>query len=143
MKKKHGKEPNDKKAQTEDKVRKFDPKIKKKDPEKLIREKQEIIEPKNKEKIIKGALEEYYNTEELKPYQAELIKLQRHLENTGKKIVILFDGRDASGKGGTMRRITRYMNEKRYRVVVLGKPSAQQKTELQIKRYIEHFPRAG
>jgi polyphosphate kinase 2 len=58
-------------------------------------------------------------------------------------MVILFDGRDASGKGGTIRRVTRYMNEKRYRVVALGKPSEHQKTELHIKRYIEHFPRAG
>jgi len=79
----------------------------------------------------------------LKPYQAELIKLQRHLEKTKKKMVILFDGRDASGKGGTIRRITRYMNEKRYRVVALGKPSDHQKTELHIKRYVEQFPHAG
>jgi polyphosphate kinase 2 len=69
--------------------------------------------------------------------------MQRHLERTAKKMVILFDGRDASGKGGTIRRVTRYMNEKRYHVVALGKPSDQQKTELHIKRYIEHFPYAG
>ncbi len=101
--------------------------------------------PKKKEKgdLSKRALQKYYEGEELKPYQGELIKLQRHLENTGKKMVVLFDGRDASGKGGTIRRITRYMNEKRYRAVALGKPSEQQKTELHIKRYIEHFPRAG
>jgi polyphosphate kinase 2 len=88
-------------------------------------------------------MDKYYRSEELKPYQAELIKLQRHLEKTGKKMVILFDGRDASGKGGTIRRIIRYMNTKRYRVIALGKPSQQQKTELHIKRYIEHFPHAG
>jgi polyphosphate kinase 2 len=58
-------------------------------------------------------------------------------------MVILFDGRDASGKGGTIRRMTRYMNEKRYHAVSLGKPNEQQKTELHIKRYIEHFPHAG
>jgi polyphosphate kinase 2 len=58
-------------------------------------------------------------------------------------MIILFDGRDASGKGGTIRRVTRYMNEKHYRVVALGKPSRSQKTELHIKRYIEHFPHAG
>jgi len=57
--------------------------------------------------------------------------------------VILFDGRDASGKGGTIRRVTRFMNEKRYHVVALGKPNEYQKTELHIKRYIEHFPYAG
>ncbi len=58
-------------------------------------------------------------------------------------MVILFDGRDASGKGGTIRKITRYMNTKKYRVVALGKPSEEQRTELHIKRYIEHFPHAG
>ena len=58
-------------------------------------------------------------------------------------MVILFDGRDASGKGGTIRRVTRYMNEKRYHVVALGKPNEIQKTELHIKRYIQHFPYAG
>jgi len=96
-----------------------------------------------RDEIIKEALEKHYCSEELKPYQAELIKLQHHLEMTGKKMVILFDGRDASGKGGTIRRIIRYMNTKRYRVVALGKPSEQQKTELHIKRYIENFPHAG
>lgn len=102
-----------------------------------------VLEKKDKNEIIRMNLENYYNSEELKPYQAELIKMQRHLERTKKKMVILFDGRDASGKGGTIRRVTRYMNEKRYRVVALGKPSEHQKTELHIKRYIEHFPRAG
>jgi len=98
---------------------------------------------KGKDEIIKGALEKYYNSTDLKPYQAELIKMQRHLGKTGKKMVILVDGRDASGKGGTIRRIVRYMNEKKYRVVALGKPTAHQKTELHIKRYIENFPGAG
>jgi polyphosphate kinase 2 len=103
----------------------------------------DVLKKNNRTEIIQSSLEKYYNKKELEPYQAELIKMQRHLENTQKKMVILFDGRDASGKGGTIRRVTRYMNEKRYRVVALGKPSAQQKTELHIKRYIEHFPRAG
>lgn len=95
------------------------------------------------EEIVKASLLKYYHAEELKPYQAELIKMQYHLERTGKKMIILFDGRDASGKGGTIRRITRYMNEKRYRVTALGKPNDTQKTELHIKRYVEQFPHAG
>jgi polyphosphate kinase 2 len=101
------------------------------------------LKKKQKEKIIRAALLKYQQGEELKPYQAELIKLQQHLEKTGHKMIILFDGRDASGKGGTIRRVTRYMNEKHYRVIALGKPSNQQRTELHIKRYIEKFPRAG
>jgi polyphosphate kinase 2 len=112
-------------------------------PDKRFRKIMKILKKKDKEEIVQAILENFYNAEELKPYQAELIKMQQHLERTQKKMVILFDGRDASGKGGTIRRVTRYMNEKRYRVVALGKPSEQQKTELHIKRYIEHFPRAG
>jgi polyphosphate kinase 2 len=112
-------------------------------PDKRFRKILKVLKKKDKEEIVQAVLEKFYNSEELKPYQAELIKMQRHLERTAKKMVILFDGRDASGKGGTIRRVTRYMNEKRYRVVALGKPSEHQKTELHIKRYIEHFPRAG
>lgn len=102
-----------------------------------------ILQERQKEEIVKSALIKYFKAEELKTYQAELIKMQEHLERTGKKMIILFDGRDASGKGGTIRRVTRYMNEKHYRVVALGKPNPVQQTELHMKRYIEQFPRAG
>jgi polyphosphate kinase 2 len=79
----------------------------------------------------------------LKPYQAELIKLQDHLEKTQKKMIILIEGRDAAGKGGSIRRITRYMNEKHYRVVALGKPSDVQVGQWYFQRYVEQFPRGG
>ena len=102
-----------------------------------------LLKKKDKDVILESALEKYFNKEELKPYQAELIKLQQHLEKTGKKMIITFDGRDASGKGGTIRRVIRYMNEKHYRVVALGKPSKTQQTELHMKRYIEQFPHSG
>ncbi len=92
---------------------------------------------------IKKAIRDYEKAQELKPYQIELIKLQKHLDRYQKKMIVLFDGRDASGKGGTIRRITWYMNAKRYRVVALGPPNHNQKTELYMKRYVEHFPHAG
>ncbi len=79
----------------------------------------------------------------LKPYQAELLKLQAHMEREKTKFMILFEGRDASGKGGTIRRTTRYMNEKHYRVVALGKPTETQKTQWFFQRYVEQFPRGG
>ncbi|OCL87813.1 Polyphosphate kinase 2 (PPK2) [Aliarcobacter thereius] len=79
----------------------------------------------------------------LKPYQVELIKLQEHLEKNQEKMIILMEGRDASGKGGAIRRITRYMNEKHYRVVALGKPSDVQKTQWYYQRYVEQFPKGG
>ena len=83
------------------------------------------------------------NEQALKPYQAELIKLQKHLEDTNQKMIILFEGRDAAGKGGTIRRVTRYMNEKHYRIVALGKPTEEQKTQWFYQKYISHFPRGG
>lgn len=114
-----------------------------KDPSEHWKKIRKVLKKRDKDIILETALESYYNSEELKPYQAELIKLQKHLERVGKKMIILFDGRDASGKGGTIRRVARYMNEKHYRIVALGKPNQQQKTELHMKRYIEQFPRSG
>ena len=58
----------------------------------------------------------YLDDISLRPYQAELIKLQEHLEKQQQKMIVLVEGRDAAGKGGSIRRITRYMNEKHYRV---------------------------
>ncbi len=87
---------------------------------------------------------EYRSQEEaLRTLQIELIKLQEHLEKKNEKMIILVEGRDASGKGGAIRRITRYMNEKHYRVVALGKPSSTQMTQWYFQRYVEQFPKAG
>jgi len=80
---------------------------------------------------------------QLEPYQIELLKLQTHLEKTQTPMIVVFEGRDASGKGGTIRRITRYMNEKRYQVVALGRPSDRQKTQWYFQRYVERFPAGG
>ncbi len=58
-------------------------------------------------------------------------------------MIILFEGRDAAGKGGTIRRVTRYMNEKHYRIVALGKPTEEQRGQWFYQKYIKHFPTAG
>ncbi|MBF0426753.1 MAG: polyphosphate kinase 2 [Magnetococcales bacterium] len=81
--------------------------------------------------------------ENLKPFQAELIKMQHHLEENELRMIVLFEGRDGAGKGGTLRRITRYMNEKHYRVVALGKPTEVQRTQWFFQRYVEQFPSGG
>ncbi len=91
----------------------------------------------------KKAIRRYYREEALKPYQAELIRLQKCLERNGRKMIILFEGRDAAGKGGTIRRVSRYMNEKHYRVVALGKPTDREKTQWFFQKYIAQFPRGG
>lgn len=79
----------------------------------------------------------------LKPFQVELLKLQRHLEDHQRRMIVLFEGRDAAGKGGTIRRVTRYMNEKHYRVVALGKPTTEQRSQWYFQRYVAQFPHGG
>lgn len=112
--------------------------------EELINEYQILKSKKEKkDKFSKKAIKKLKEINELKVYQAELIKMQKHLELTNKKMMILFEGRDASGKGGTIRRTTRYMNEKHYRIVALGKPTVEQKTQWYFQRYVTHFPHAG
>ncbi len=85
----------------------------------------------------------YLQESAFKPYQVELLKLQEHLEKQDEKMIVLVEGRDASGKGGAIRRITRYMNEKHYRTVALGKPSEVQRSQWYFQRYVEQFPRGG
>ncbi|MCI5223121.1 MAG: polyphosphate kinase 2 [Candidatus Electrothrix sp. AR4] len=94
-------------------------------------------------KFQKKAIKRYYREEMLKPYQAELIRMQKHLENNKRRMIILFEGRDAAGKGGTIRRVTRYMNEKHYRIVALGKPTEHQKSQWFFQKYIAEFPYGG
>jgi polyphosphate kinase 2 len=89
------------------------------------------------------AVRQYRRELELMPYQAELLKLQRHLEERHQRMVVLFEGRDAAGKGGTIRRVTRYMNEKHYRVVALGRPTEDQRTQWYFQRYAAQFPTGG
>ncbi|MCF6187386.1 MAG: hypothetical protein L3J49_07925, partial [Desulfobulbaceae bacterium] len=94
-------------------------------------------------KYQKKAIRRYHREEALKPYQAELIRLQKCLETNSRRMIILFEGRDAAGKGGTIRRVTRYMNEKHYRVVALGKPTEHEKTQWFFQKYVTQFPRGG
>ncbi len=95
------------------------------------------------EKSAKQLRQRYRRELELEAYQVELLKLQKHLEATGLKMIVVFEGRDAAGKGGTIRRVTRYMNEKHYRVVALGKPTDEQRGQWFLQKYVTQFPRAG
>jgi polyphosphate kinase 2 len=79
----------------------------------------------------------------LRPWQVELLKLQRHLDVENLRMIVLFEGRDAAGKGGAIRRITRYMNEKHYRVVALGRPTEMQRSQWYFQRYVAQFPDGG
>jgi len=108
--------------------------------EQILALQEEVLNLKNNKK---KAEKRYAKELELRPYQAELIGLQNYLEETKKRMIILFEGRDASGKGGTIRRVSRYMNEKHYRVVALGKPTDHQRSQWYFQRYVEQFPRGG
>lgn len=80
---------------------------------------------------------------ELKDLQIELLKLQNHVKDKGLKILIIFEGRDAAGKGGTIKRITEHLNPRGARVVALDKPSDVEKTQWYFQRYAKHLPSAG
>jgi polyphosphate kinase 2 len=75
--------------------------------------------------------------------QRELLKLQHWVEETGERIVMLFEGRDAAGKGGTIKRFTEHLNPRTARVVALQKPTEREKTQWYFQRYIAHLPAAG
>jgi polyphosphate kinase 2 len=96
-------------------------------------------ERRKERKVTRKAREE----DQLEPLQVELLKLQRHLEDHDRRMIVLFEGRDAAGKGGTIRRVTRYMNEKHYRVVALGKPTEEQRSQWYFQRYVAQFPTGG
>lgn len=75
--------------------------------------------------------------------QIELVKMQYWVKHIGTRIVIIFEGRDAAGKGGTIKRITEPLNPRGCRVVALDKPSDREKTEWYFQRYVAHLPSAG
>lgn len=78
-----------------------------------------------------------------KALQIELLKLQRWVKEKGKKVVILFEGRDAAGKGGTIRRFMEHLNPRGARVVALEKPTNRERGEWYFQRYVRHLPTAG
>jgi len=75
--------------------------------------------------------------------QAELLKVQLWAQDAGEKFVLLFEGRDAAGKGGTIKRFTEHLNPRTARVVALNKPTDQEKGQWYFQRYVEHLPTAG
>ena len=84
---------------------------------------------------------EYEKTK--KELQIELLKMQNWIRETGQRVVILFEGRDAAGKGGTIKRIMEHLNPRGSRVVALEKPTEQEKGQWYFQRYINHLPTAG
>jgi len=97
---------------------------------------------KNKVQIwVKKETLEY--EEELRKLQIELLKFQNHVKDKGLKYLLIFEGRDAAGKGGTIKRVTEHLNPRGARVVALEKPNEKEKTQWYFQRYVEHLPSAG
>ena len=79
----------------------------------------------------------------LKKLQEELIKMQQWIESEGEKLVVIFEGRDAAGKGGAIRRITQNLNPREFNVVALPKPTVEEKQQWYFQRYVKNLPRSG
>lgn len=109
-------------------------------PRKELNEKEEDGEQKVQIWVKKETLE---YQKRLTLLQIELLKLQNHVKDKGLKVLIIFEGRDAAGKGGTIKRITEHLNPRGARIVALEKPNEQEKTQWYFQRYVSHFPSAG
>jgi polyphosphate kinase 2 len=98
---------------------------------------------RNKKVDLTKALNEVRYINELKENQEELIKLQQWVIEKKKKVVILFEGRDAAGKGGAIRRITEYINPRHFKIVALDIPTEDERKQWFFQRYINHLPKPG
>jgi polyphosphate kinase 2 len=94
-----------------------------------------------KKKVAKMTTEAYET--ELARLQIELVKMQEWIRQHGYKLVVIFEGRDAAGKGGTIKRITESLNPRVCRVVALGNPTERERTQWYFQRYVAHLPAAG
>ena len=92
---------------------------------------------------ISKALRILNHEAKLERLQEELIKLQQWVEAEGEKLVVIFEGRDAAGKGGAIRRITQHLNPRELNVVALSKPTDEEKSQWYFQRYIKNLPRNG
>ena len=94
------------------------------------------------EKSSKKEKKKFYESE-LRRLQIELVKLQEWIKQKGLKVVVIFEGRDAAGKGGVIKRITEPLNPRICKVVALGKPTEREESQWYYQRYIPHLPAAG
>ena len=98
------------------------------------------VEPKDRDTVKIDV--DFYN-KELAKFQIELVKLQEWVKAKGLKVVVIFEGRDAAGKGGVIKRITQSLNPRTCKVVALGTPTDREKTQWYFQRYVPHLPAAG
>ena len=116
---------------------------KEKKPKKDKKGKRKDKKKKDKRLNAKGKLKLDVYEEDLAYLQTELVKLQYWVKHKGMRMVALFEGRDAAGKGGAIKRISECLNPRGCRVVALGTPTEREKTQWYFQRYVEHLPAAG
>mgnify|MGYP001081778366 CR=1 FL=1 len=92
---------------------------------------------------IERALRVHDYEKKLKKLQVQLIKMQTEVIESNQRVIVIFEGRDAAGKGGAIRRITERINPRHFRIVALRKPSEEESTQWYFQRYIKKFPKAG
>jgi polyphosphate kinase len=97
----------------------------------------------SKQSETNGKLKAKDYEKELRKLQAKLCKLQDWVKHTGMRVVVVFEGRDGAGKGGTIRAITERVSPRVFRVVALPAPSDREKSQMYMQRYMAHFPAAG
>src|SRR5262249_11614161 len=90
-----------------------------------------------------GKLKRKKYEKELRKLQAELCRLQDWVKYKGLRVIVVFEGRDAAGKGGTIRALTERVSPRVFRVVALPAPSDREKSQMYMQRYLPHFPAAG
>ena len=91
----------------------------------------------------RGAMKSKKYEKELRKLQAELCDLQEWVKHKGLRVIVIFEGRDGAGKGGTIRALTERVSPRVFRVVALPAPSDREKTQMYMQRYMAHFPAAG
>ncbi len=121
----------------------IDTQKKKKHKSKNFKRKREKMKEKGNKVQIWVKKETLAYEKELTILQVELLKFQNHIKEKGLKILMIFEGRDAAGKGGTIKRITEHLNPRGARVVALEKPSEKEATQWYFQRYVGHLPSAG
>ena len=122
--------------------------VKKSEPKKVVKKRVTATKAKksnsrNDKVQIWVKKEKLAYEKELIRLQVELLKLQNHVKDKGLKILMIFEGRDAAGKGGTIKRITEHLNPRGARVVALEKPSEKESSQWYFQRYVTHLPAAG
>lgn len=106
------------------------------------KDKKDASDKKKKKASAKRVPKDVYEAE-LERLQAELVSMQRWINDTGARVVVIFEGRDAAGKGGAITRVTQYLNPRTARIVALPKPSERERGQWYYQRYLERMPTAG